>query len=96
MAAVNLVEGKAELNIEAFSAYVAANLPPYARPVFVRVQKQLDVTGTFKMVKGDLRSEGYDISVISDPVYVLKPRSDKYESLDEEFAEQLKLGQAKY
>ena len=96
MAAVNLVEGKTELNIDAFSAYVAANLPPYARPVFVRVQKQLDVTGTFKMVKGDLRSEGYDISVISDPVYVLKPRSDKYESLDEEFAEQLKLGQAKY
>lgn len=96
MAAINLVEGKTELNIDAFSAYVSANLPPYARPVFVRVQKQLDVTGTFKMVKGDLRKEGYDISVINDPVYVMKPRSEKYELLDEEFAEQIKLGQASY
>ena len=96
MAAVTLVEGKSELNIDAFSTYVNANLPHFARPVFVRVQQQLDVTGTFKMVKGDLSKDGYDITAYDDPVYVMKPRSDQYEPLDAEFVEQINQGEARY
>ena len=96
MAALVLAPGVDSLDIKSFSAYVNEYLPAYARPVFLRVQPELDTTGTFKMVKGDLRKQGYDLNQISDPVYVMKPRSDTYTLLDNEYAEVLRAGEAGY
>ena len=56
----------------------------------------MDTTGTFKMLKGDLRKEGYDLDLINDPVYVLKARSDTYEPLDTAFYATLRAGDAGY
>jgi citronellyl-CoA synthetase len=94
MAAVALAEGQTELDTEGLSAWVNENLPGYARPVFIRVKGDIDVTGTFKMVKGDLKKEGYDVTVIEDPVYVMKPHSSAYELLDEEYAATIARGEA--
>ena len=44
-------------------------MPPYARPVFLRLQPQIDVTGTFKQRKVELVREGFDPSAIADPLY---------------------------
>ena len=93
MAAVRLAEG-CELDLEGLAAYVARELPPYARPVFVRVQTEIEVTGTFKMVKGDLKREGFDIDEIDDPVYVVKPGSTTYEPLDSDYLETIRSGAA--
>ena len=93
MAAIRFHEGVA-FDPAAFAEYVARELPPFARPVFVRVLQEMDVTGTFKMVKGDLRKEAYDINVISDPVYVLKPKADAYEVLDADFLASIQAGTA--
>jgi citronellyl-CoA synthetase len=79
---------------DAFSAYVNEQLPAYARPVFLRVQNDIDVTGTFKMIKGDLRNEGYDLEQIKDTLYVLKPGSTSYELLDLDFADKISQGNA--
>jgi hypothetical protein len=35
-------------------------LPSYARPVFVRIAKTLETTGTFKYRKVDLVADGFD------------------------------------
>jgi citronellyl-CoA synthetase len=96
MAALALAEGVAALDIRSFSAYVNEHLPGYARPVFLRIQRELDTTGTFKMVKGELRKEGYDLDLVSDPIYVLKPRTDTYELLDAQYAAILRAGEAGY
>lgn len=96
MAALVLAAGVDTLDLESFSAYVNEHLPAYARPVFLRVQPELDTTGTFKMVKGELRKQGYDLDLVKDPIYVLKPRSDIYEPLDREFAAVLRAGEAGY
>ncbi|MCB1705089.1 MAG: long-chain-acyl-CoA synthetase [Halioglobus sp.] len=96
MAALVLAPGVDALDIKSFSAYVNEHLPAYARPVFLRIQPELDTTGTFKMVKGDLRKQAYDLDQISDPVYVMKPRSDTYTLLDEDYAEVLRSGRAGY
>ncbi len=96
MASLVLAEGVAALDLKSFSAYVNEHLPGYARPVFLRIQRELDTTGTFKMVKGELRKEGYDLALVNDPLYVLKPRSDTYEPLDAEFAAILRAGEAGY
>jgi citronellyl-CoA synthetase len=94
MAAMTLVEGVEQLDLDAFSAYVTRELPPYARPVFLRVEPDIDVTGTFKMVKGKLRDEGYDLDQVSDPLFVMKPGSDRYEPLDRAFAAAIQRGEA--
>jgi citronellyl-CoA synthetase len=91
-----LAEGVDTLDVQSFSRYVNEHLPPYARPVFLRIQRELDTTGTFKLVKGELRKQGYDLDQVSDPVYVLKPRSDTYELLDREYAAVLRAGDAGY
>ena len=96
MASLVLTEGQSTLDIQSFSTYVSSHLPPYARPVFVRVQSELDTTGTFKMVKGELRKEGYDLNLVDDPIFVLKPRSDTYEPLTEDFSAVLNSGTAGY
>jgi citronellyl-CoA synthetase len=96
MASLVLAPGVDSLDVESFSSYVNEQLPAYARPVFLRIQRELDTTGTFKMVKGDLRKQGYDLKQVSDPLYVLKPRTDTYVPLDEEYAEILRTGKAGY
>jgi citronellyl-CoA synthetase len=96
MASLVLVEGIEALDVKSFSAYVNEHLPAYARPVFLRIQRELDTTGTFKMVKGELRKQSYDLDLVSDPIYVLKPRSNTYELLDREYLAVLRAGDAGY
>ncbi len=47
--------------------HLASHLPPYARPLFVRLCAALDTTGTFRLRKADLALEGYASS--PDPVW---------------------------
>jgi fatty-acyl-CoA synthase len=67
-----------------FRAHIAAQLPAYARPVFVRLVHALDLTGTFKPRKVELVREGYDPAQVSDPLYVVDARSGAYVPLDRE------------
>lgn len=57
-------------NAKAFSDYADQELPAYARPVFVRLIKTVDTTGTFKYRKVDLVAEGYDPDKVDGQLYV--------------------------
>ena len=96
MASLVLEPGLDALDLEDFSAYVNRELPAYARPVFLRLQADLDVTGTFKMMKGNLKKEGYDPDTVADPLYVMKPGRETYEPLDQAFAKTIRAGAAGY
>lgn len=96
MAAITLSPGETSLDLDSLSRWITEQLPHYAQPVFLRVQQEMDTTGTFKMLKGDLRKEGYDLAQVTDPLYVLKPRSTRYEPLDATFAQTLREGQGGY
>ncbi|MBX3313317.1 MAG: long-chain-acyl-CoA synthetase [Actinobacteria bacterium] len=69
MVALQVADPKA-FDGAAFGAHVADALPAYAAPVFVRIQPESDVTGTFKLRKVDLQREGFDPTVVADPVFV--------------------------
>ena len=69
LVAVVLDPGK-KLDLVAFRKEAEA-LPSYARPRFVRVLSALDVTGTFKVQKNQLKQDGADPTKVSDPLYVL-------------------------
>ncbi|XP_054848486.1 long-chain fatty acid transport protein 5 [Eublepharis macularius] len=70
MAAIQLKEG---LPFDGGELYRHAKeyLPKYAIPHFIRIQKALEVTGTFKHIKGQLVKEGFDLAAISDPLFFL-------------------------
>jgi fatty-acyl-CoA synthase len=71
-----------EFDLAAFRAEVATRLPPYARPVFLRIVPTLEATATFKPRKQDLMQAGFDPGRVSDPLYVDDPRSQRYVPLD--------------
>ena len=96
MAALALADGVADLDLDSFSAHVNKFLPGYARPVFLRIQRELDTTGTFKLVKGELRKQAYDPDLVTDELFVMKPGSNKYVPLDRDFADRLRAGEGGY
>ena len=59
---------------KAFGEHVAAEMPPYAQPLFVRLLPAMDTTGTLKIRKLDLVAEGYDPSRIKGPLYFHDPK----------------------
>ncbi|XP_014049457.2 long-chain fatty acid transport protein 1 [Salmo salar] len=92
--AVPDVEGKAGMaaiadptgtfDCDAFLRGVQQALPPYARPVFLRISPQVDTTGTFKIQKTRLQREGYDPRLSTDQIYFLNSRAGRYEAVNEE------------
>uniref|UniRef100_A0A8C9P4C8 long-chain-fatty-acid--CoA ligase n=1 Tax=Spermophilus dauricus TaxID=99837 RepID=A0A8C9P4C8_SPEDA len=57
------------LDLVQLYTHVSDNLPPYARPRFLRLQ--VTATPTFKQHKVRMANEGFDPSTLSDPLYVL-------------------------
>ena len=55
--------------LKTFQSTVEAGLPPYAQPVFLRLQPQLQTTATFKHRKTELAAEGFDPAKIRDPLF---------------------------
>ena len=48
---------------------IAARLPAYARPLFVRLRPALETTATLRPVKEALARDGFDPAHIADPLY---------------------------
>lgn len=94
MAAVVLREGE-QFDADAFSRHVASGLPVYARPIFVRVRKELQKTSTFKVQKAELQREGFDPRSVSDPLYFLDPNAGTYVPLTTERYEAIATGRVR-
>jgi len=94
MASITLNEGVESLDLERFSAFIREALPSYAVPVFLRLDEDIDVTGTFKMLKGDLRKQGYDIAQIPGPAYVMKHGETSYSPLQADYVDALNSASA--
>jgi fatty-acyl-CoA synthase len=79
MAALALEDGA---DLAALRAHVHAALSPYARPAFLRLQKAIEATSTFKQRKIVLVREGYDPAMVGDPLYFDDPAAGAYVPLD--------------
>jgi len=84
MAAIKLLDGEV-IDWAKLGAFVCEKLPPYARPYFIRIRDTIDATNSFKQMKQQLQKEGFDPSLISDPLYFLDPDSWVYVPLTPEF-----------
>jgi fatty-acyl-CoA synthase len=57
-------------------------LPQYARPVFLRFTREVEVTDTFKPARRVYVDEGFDRERIEDPLYVFDGQRRAYVLLD--------------
>ena len=71
---------------------VDSELASYARPLFVRILPEMEITGTFKHRKVDLVREGYDPKRLSDPIHFLDPETREYVPLDAGLFERIESG----
>jgi fatty-acyl-CoA synthase len=81
-----------EFELAGFREHLAARLPDYARPVFLRIVSAIEITGTFKLRKQELSIEGYDRTKISDPLYFDDRARAAYTPLDEALYQRLQSG----
>ena len=58
-----------ELDLAALRKHSIDRLPAYARPAFLRLRTQMNLTGTFKYSKTDLIREGFDPDASKEAVY---------------------------
>jgi fatty-acyl-CoA synthase len=58
-----------DFDMTQLASHIDHELPSYARPLFVRLQKDLATTGTFKYRKVDLEADGFDTRRTRDPIW---------------------------
>ena len=70
------------LDLDDLNQKIQQKLPKYAQPVFLRLIKEVDMTGTYKLIKTRLQKEGYNVDQIQDEIYFKGPKDDNYRLLD--------------
>ncbi|XP_076086204.1 long-chain fatty acid transport protein 2-like [Mytilus galloprovincialis] len=53
-------------------------LPKYARPLVLRIEKDMRTTSTYKQHKVTLMKEGFDPEIVSDPMFYLSSEANTY------------------
>ncbi len=74
---------------------VHRELATYARPLFIRLQREMQITGTFKHRKVDLVKEGFDPEAVPDLLYFDDPEERAYVTLDAAMNERIRSGQVR-
>ncbi|KAJ9652032.1 long-chain fatty acid transporter fat1 [Neophaeococcomyces mojaviensis] len=74
--------------LESLATYAANSLPKYAVPLFLRVVKEVTLTGNNKQQKVGLRNQGVDLAAIKeagspDKIFWLKPGARQYTEFHE-------------
>jgi fatty-acyl-CoA synthase len=82
-----------EMDLSAFRKHLISRLPAYARPMFLRIRDDIEVTGTFKYSKADLVRQGYDPVATTDVLYFDSPESRSFIRLDKALYDRIQLGQ---
>ncbi|TNM92429.1 hypothetical protein fugu_019441 [Takifugu bimaculatus] len=69
------------------------DLPAYARPLFIRLQEEMEMTSTFKQQKFQLVQSGFNPSRVLDPLYVLDSQQQNYVPLTDSVYQNILSGE---
>ncbi len=83
---------ESDLDLGDFRKHLASRLPPYARPLFLRIQNAVNLTGTFKYAKTELVKQGYDPVASKDRLYFDHPESEAFVQLDKQLFDRIQCG----
>jgi fatty-acyl-CoA synthase len=84
-----------DFDLQSLRGALESELAAYARPLFIRLQPQMEVTGTFKHRKLDLVSEGFDPKRVRDRLYFADPESKRFVALDDSIYQRIVDGQVR-
>ena len=85
-----------EFDLEGFGRMLSTSLPAYAIPRFMRFKTEFEMTPTHKIKKVGLREDGFDLTKIKDPMFVLLPGRDTYQPLTVEIAAEIIDGRYRF
>ncbi len=88
-----LVLSDPRLDLKALWAYLAGRLPAYARPLFLRIRTEIEVTATFKYTKTDLVREGFNPAATADPIFWNDSERATFVRVDQELYQRILSGQ---
>lgn len=80
MCAITPHEGQSlnEADYAELLSFFQQNMPAYAVPVFLRIQQQMETTGTFKYQKNTLKTQAFDPSKTDETILVWLPGEKQY------------------
>jgi fatty-acyl-CoA synthase len=84
-----------DTDLVALRSYLAAHLPDYARPLFLRIRSEIDVTATFKQRKINMVKDGFDPASLADVIFFDDPRARAYMPLDGTLYKEIVSGKVK-
>jgi fatty-acyl-CoA synthase len=85
-----------ELDLAEFRQHLIDRLPPYARPLFLRIRKNMDLTGTFKYSKTDLVRQGFNPASSEDAIYFNHLELGSFTRLDQQLYERIQMGAIRF
>jgi len=82
-------------DLDRLSAAVERGLAAYARPLFLRILPEMEITGTFKHRKVDLVRDGFDPRRLTDALYFRDPSVGRYVPFDPATFEAVEAGRVR-
>jgi fatty-acyl-CoA synthase len=83
------------LSLDELYEHVTRELATYARPLFLRLQPELETTGTFKHRKVDLVRDGFDPERVASPLYFRDDARGRFVPLDRQLYADITAGRAR-
>jgi citronellyl-CoA synthetase len=98
MAAITPHEGQnlTEQDYSDMLTFFKKSMPAYAIPVFLRIQAQMETTGTFKYQKNNLKKQAFDPVQTQEPVLVWLPSTNAYTPVTDEVFANIQAGQYRF
>lgn len=85
-----------DVDFDGMYAALGQKLPSYAIPIFIRVQRDADTTGTFKYRKVELVKDGFNIDEVTDPIWMYHPERKIYVPFTQDRYDSLRSGAFKF
>jgi fatty-acyl-CoA synthase len=85
-----------ELDLAALRSHLNNGLPPFARPVFLRVRAELEATATFKYTKSNLVRDGFDPSKTTDAIFFNDPARGAFIRVDQALFDRIQAGEVRF
>ena len=92
------VKDGAAVDWKHYHTVCAAHLPLYARPLFIKIQKEMVMTATFKHQKNKMVKQGYTIDELGagEFVYMYAPKDGAVSQLSQEAVDEINAGTIKF
>ncbi len=91
-AAMALLVADGSIDLAALRRHLVERLPSYARPLFLTIRGEIEVTGTFKHKK-PVGPPSYDPTASIDPIYFNHPARDDFVRLDADLYRRIRSGE---